>query len=237
MLVVENTTILVEDVLMPNRLKEIRTKRKLSQQQLADLAGTSNPQIGRLESGQRKLTREWAERLASALNCTAAEIMLTQKELADLGGALVSPLSGTKVYYWGEIKAGAPSNIMDAPPEPDKWVEDQEDSRFPGIERFALKVIGDSMDLVAPDGSTVICVKTIDIGRQPMSGEIVVVLHRTPDGVMEATLKEFVEKDGEAYLWPRSSNPDFQQPLKFVDQGEEDQTIIHALAVRVLRDL
>jgi transcriptional regulator with XRE-family HTH domain len=237
MLVVENTTILVEDVLMPNRLKEIRTKRKLSQQQLADLVGTSNPQIGRLENGQRKLTREWAERLASSLNCTAAEIMLTQKELADLGGALVSPLSGIRVYYWGEIKAGAPSNIMDAPPEPDKWVEDQEDSRFPGVERFALRVIGDSMDLIAPSGSTVICVKIIDIGRQPTSGEIVVVLNRAPEGFLEATLKEYVEKAGEGYLWPRSSNPDFQQPLKFGDQGEEDQTTIHALAIRVLRDL
>ena len=220
-----------------NQLKKFRNKARLSQTRLGELIGSGRSTIAKLEGGEIKFTREWAERLASSLSCTAAEIMLTTEELAGLGSALVSPLSGIRVYYWGEIKAGAPSNIMDAPPEPDKWVEDQEDSRFPGVERFALEVIGNSMDLIAPSGSTVICVKIIDIGRQPTSGEIVVVLNRAPEGYMEATLKEYVEKDGEGYLWPRSSNPDFQQPLKFGDQGEEDQTTIHALAIRVLRDL
>jgi len=220
-----------------NQIKEMRLNRGLTLEELAEKSSYSTSYVSRLESGKRRLSTVVAKRLASSLSCTTAEIMLTKEELADLGSALVSPLSGTKVFYWGEIQAGAPSNIMDAPPDPDKWIEDQEDSRFPGIERFALKIIGDSMDLIAPSGSTVICVKLIDIGRRPRSGEMVVVLHRTPDGVMEATLKEYVEKDGEAYLWPRSSNPDFQQPLKFKDQGEEDQTILHALAIRVLRDI
>jgi len=220
-----------------NQIKEMRQNRGLTLEELSEKSSYSTSYISRLESGKRRLSTVVAERLATSLSCTAAEIMLTKEELADLGNALVSPFSGTRVPYWGAIQAGAPSNIMDAPPELEEWIEDQEDSRFPGVERFALKVVGDSMDLVAPNGSTVICVKTIDMGRQPMSGEIVVVLHRTPDGSMEATLKEYIEKDGEVYLWPRSSNPDFQQPLKFTDQGEEDQTIIHALAIRVLRDI
>lgn len=36
---------------------------------------TTKTQISRLEKGSRKLTREWAERLAVALECNWAELM------------------------------------------------------------------------------------------------------------------------------------------------------------------
>lgn len=38
------------------RLREIREARGLSQAKLADLVGASQPQIGRLEKGRRRLT-------------------------------------------------------------------------------------------------------------------------------------------------------------------------------------
>ena len=113
---------------------------------------------------------------------------------------------------------------------------DTED-RFEGCERFALRVIGDSMDLVAPHGSIVVCVKLIDVGRSPRNGEIVVVMHRTPHGFMDATLKQYIEQEGQVYLWPRSSSPEHQSPIKFNDHGEDDHTVIYAIAFKVIRDL
>lgn len=56
-------------------IRVLREKLGLTQQQLADAAGTSQPQIRRLEAGDRKLTKEWAERLARHLN-TTPEILL-----------------------------------------------------------------------------------------------------------------------------------------------------------------
>lgn len=50
-----------------NMIKELREKLKISQSALADAAGTSQPQIKRLEGGDRKLTKEWAERLSPHL--------------------------------------------------------------------------------------------------------------------------------------------------------------------------
>jgi len=58
-----------------SRLKELRELRHLSQAQLAALAGTSQPQIKRLESGERKLTKEWADRLAPHLGVRPEEIL------------------------------------------------------------------------------------------------------------------------------------------------------------------
>lgn len=48
-------------------IKELREKLKISQSALADAVGTSQPQIKRLEGGDRKLTKEWAERLSPHL--------------------------------------------------------------------------------------------------------------------------------------------------------------------------
>lgn len=56
-------------------IRLLREKIGLTQQQLADAAGTSQPQIKRLEAGDRKLTKEWAVRLARPLN-TTPEILL-----------------------------------------------------------------------------------------------------------------------------------------------------------------
>ena len=47
-----------------DELKKLREANGLSQDDLARLAGTSQPQIKRLENGERKLTKEWAIRLA-----------------------------------------------------------------------------------------------------------------------------------------------------------------------------
>ncbi len=56
-------------------IRVLREKIGLTQQQLADAVGTSQPQIRRLEAGERRLTKEWAERIAGHLN-TTPEILL-----------------------------------------------------------------------------------------------------------------------------------------------------------------
>jgi phage repressor protein C with HTH and peptisase S24 domain len=68
------------------RLKELRLDKKLSRAQLAGLAGTSLGQIQKLEEGDRKLTVEWMERLATPLGAqlsdfipTAGALMTTNK--------------------------------------------------------------------------------------------------------------------------------------------------------------
>jgi phage repressor protein C with HTH and peptisase S24 domain len=58
-----------------NMIKELREKISISQSALAELVGTSQPQIKRLESGERKLTKEWAEKIAPHLNITAESLM------------------------------------------------------------------------------------------------------------------------------------------------------------------
>lgn len=58
-----------------NMIKELREKIDISQAALAELVGTSQPQIKRLENGERKLTKEWAEKIAPHLNTTPEGLM------------------------------------------------------------------------------------------------------------------------------------------------------------------
>jgi len=63
---------------MPS-LRALREQKGLSQAKLASLAGTSQPQIKRLEDGERELTKAWAERLAPHLGVTAEEILFPDR--------------------------------------------------------------------------------------------------------------------------------------------------------------
>ncbi|MBX4335664.1 helix-turn-helix domain-containing protein [Bartonella raoultii] len=67
-----------------NNLKFFRQKIGLTSKQLAELAGTSQPQIFRLENGQRKLTKEWAVRLAPHLEVTPKQLLFSGQELNSL---------------------------------------------------------------------------------------------------------------------------------------------------------
>ncbi len=65
-------------VIYQNGMSALRTQRRkigLSQSDLALLVGTTQPQIMRLENGDRKFTKEWAERIAPHLNVTAQELL------------------------------------------------------------------------------------------------------------------------------------------------------------------
>ena len=71
--VISNNLLPVSEI-MKNYIKELRTQKKLSQDQLAEMAGTTHQQIHYLESGKRKLTQEWVVRLANALEVHPLEI-------------------------------------------------------------------------------------------------------------------------------------------------------------------
>lgn len=59
----------------PNRLREWRERRGLSQQQVADMAGCSKVQISTLERGRPSLDLLWMQRLAPILHVTPGDLL------------------------------------------------------------------------------------------------------------------------------------------------------------------
>ncbi|MDF1777359.1 MAG: helix-turn-helix transcriptional regulator [Rhizobiaceae bacterium] len=60
-------------------IRKLREMLGLTQAQLAKNVATSQPQIRRLEAGERQLTKDWAERLAPHLGTTASELMFGEE--------------------------------------------------------------------------------------------------------------------------------------------------------------
>lgn len=66
------------------RIKQLREQRGMTQEQLAKLCGTQQPQIAKLENGERRITSEWMQILARALNVRPAELFeIAVAELED----------------------------------------------------------------------------------------------------------------------------------------------------------
>lgn len=83
----------------------------------------------------------------------------------------------------------------------------------------SLQVRGRSMDLEYPDGSYITYVDMLDF-RSPIDGDHLVVYAYHHDGRIEATLKELRVVDGKNWLWPKSSQPEFQAPVNLDDPGD-----------------
>lgn len=176
-----------------SRLRELRTELGLSQQALADRVGTSQPQIKRLEDGARKLTKEWAERLAPALQTSAETLMF------GIGGPKGMPVLGI-------IEAGQFRDIsLIDQTEERPVIAVARDERFPHADQYALQVSGNSMDELFPDGSYVTCANWADTGMSLRPG-LIVHVERTIGSLVETTLKE-VQGNGPYTLKPRSSDP------------------------------
>jgi len=182
-----------------NPLRELRERAKLSQAALAEKAGTSQPQIRRLESSQRKLTKEWAERLAPHLHVRPQDLLFSDHEgmIRDVIGLPV--LGKSRAGDWLDI------SIMDDWHEPEV-IHVARDPRYPHAKQYALKVEGDSMSEIFPDGCFVTVVNFADTGLGYRPKMVVHVEQRMGGtSLVETTIKQI--SDDMRWLMPRSSNP------------------------------
>ena len=69
-----------DKLILKNNLKEIRTKKKLSQQELADLVGVSRNTISSLETGQYEPSTKLALVLATALDVKIEDLFYLDRK-------------------------------------------------------------------------------------------------------------------------------------------------------------
>lgn len=70
---------------LENNIKEMRLGRGLTQNALATRTDTTAATIQRLETGMRKLTVDWIERIASGLDCDPSEIIRRAQTVPIIG--------------------------------------------------------------------------------------------------------------------------------------------------------
>lgn len=211
----------------PTKIRERRLELDMTLDELGAKVGRSGSYLSRIETGERNVSVRLLRKIAVALRCDTNELLA--KNLPNSGGVNVD---GVPVL--GAVEAGIWVDAMEWP------VPDQYEIRVPKEPRaknpFALLVKGQSMNLEFPEGSHVICVDIHAFWRDIKSGDFVVVERRSHDQV-EATVKQIrIDESGQRWLWPRSSHPDHQMPIRLPspDQAEAEQngaTEIHLRAI------
>jgi transcriptional regulator with XRE-family HTH domain len=85
-------------------LRQLRKRQKLTLQQVADQLGTTATQVRRLETGERRMTREWAERMAPIYQRDPVELLFpTKVPTVPITGYVGS---GAEVFFFDAIMAG-----------------------------------------------------------------------------------------------------------------------------------
>lgn len=139
-------------------------------------------------------------RLAEALGIPATELLEGGVEVASLG---------PKLFVKGEVAAGNWVEAFEWPHDEWQTMTGRADINVDPMHRFFLRIVGDSMNLVYPEGSFIECVSLIG-GGKVAPGKRVVVIRRRHDQLIEATVKELVDIDGVLWFAPRSTNPAHQ---------------------------
>lgn len=211
----------------PNeRLTEAREKAGFAT--AADAAralGVKLPTYYSHENGTSGLRPDVAAKYARKFR-VSLEWLLTGKGEAPTTGVVPFDNELEGLPLLGNIQAGAWVEAADAQEGAGtEMVQVVRDPRFPHARQYALRVVGDSMDLEYPDGSIVTCVSFSDSGLAIAEGMIVhVERHRAGGQFVEITLKQVQRRNGRLYLVPRSTNPK-HRPLDLESSDGETEIV------------
>jgi repressor LexA len=202
------------------KIKELRERLGIDQIELARRLGDVNQStVSKWERGLQKPNAERQAKLAEAAGVTVGEWLGIEPTSA-------ADFRGKTVMVVGDLQAGAWREAIE-------WDYDDQypmpvimDPSRPSYPMQGFVVRGTSMNRPYPEGSHVFVASTISNGLTPRNGDHVLVIRRNKRGLYEATLKEYVvNEDGSRWLWPRSTDPQYQAPMKINGDDSEEVTI------------
>lgn len=126
----------------------------------------------------------------------------------------------------GKVQAGVWMSAVHY--EPEDWVPVSlpVPPEYENCDPFILKVAGDSMDEVYPDGTLITCVATMNLNREVRHQERVIVERRDADGRVELTVKEYRADGPRKWLVARSTRPEFAGAIEMIRQTTDTLQVV-----------
>lgn len=200
------------------RLREARIAAGYRSAAAAARALNEHPQnVVDHEADRRGLSPEKAANYARLYKVNVSYILFGEGHTSESGVTVNDNVRMVGII--GEIRAGSFAPVPEVEPEP--W--EKVPVSLPEYARanlFALYVVGRSMDRYYQDGSAVVVCPTAEAGIR--EGDHVVV-RMWKAGMAETTLKEIVSGPDGVELWPRSTDPAYQSPIKLANYRDEEE--------------
>ena len=202
-------------------VKALRIERGLSQEKLAELIGVTKQTVFKWENSVVRAPRQQdvLDSLCRVLGTTEDELLGYSDGFYSQSADLTwkpSALTG-KAPVLGRVAAGDPREAIEE-------VTEMHDAPAQLVEKyphgFFLRVAGDSMNLVLPDGAYVFINAVPD---EVHSGDIAAVKVNGDD----ATIKRVQIYDGIVVLQPESTNPEHKR--RIIDETNPDSPEVRIL--------
>ena len=183
------------------------------------------------EAGRRKISGPQAIAYAAAFNTTASQLLFGEN-----GGT-----NNAALPIRGAVQAGVWRESFDMDAHAAETLPVAADLVDHGVAQFWIRVIGDSVNQYAPDGSFCLCVPVWEYARDAgalaskAAGKLVVAQRKRGD-LYEYTLKRYQPDARGARLFTASNSPDFknENPVVLVDHDKNATVQVIAVVTHIL---
>lgn len=219
---------------MQDKIRTVRKRLDLTQAELAERIGVSTAAVGQWETAKTVPSQDSLHKLSDLTGEPIDWFFDRQVAPKIIRPPEVVPapvMDAAAIAVRGTVQAGVWRHVEPDEHTVQEYVRVPLDRAYDGLRVYGLRVAGASMNLVYPPGTILLCVKLLDLGREPRNGERVIVLRQREGDGSELTVKEFrIEPNGEHRLYPRSTHPAFQEPLQ-LPKGKDAGEIIEVQSV------
>jgi repressor LexA len=184
-------------------LRELRKKKKITAEKMAEILGISVPYLYDLENGRRRLNQDLLKKLREKFG-VSADYILDGRQTVPLPPDAIPVGKLVRIPVYGEIRAGDPAFVRD---EIIDWAYIPAE-QVKGGDYFYLRVKGDSMEgekIYEGDYVLVRCQPILEDGH---IGVVSIVGESASEYGSEATIKKFYRKGNMVILQPANSKYD-----------------------------
>ena len=210
----------------------------------ADSLGVKRPTYVHHENGTRDFGADEARQYARRFKVSPEWLLYGTGSAKNSAAVEFEPVSATftKIPIRGEVAAGLWREVdnLNQDIESFGFADTVVLPQYPPELQFGLIVRGESLNKIAPNGSTLHCLEFINGGAWDVQdGDLVIVQRTKYQGALYEMTAKRVRKNGDFELWPESNHPDFQNPLKVKDYQDEacdEEVRILAKVLKILID-
>lgn len=215
------------------RLQEARQKAGFqSAAEAAQRFGWGYSTYASHENGQRGLRLDAARRYAKAFNVSVSWLLSGNEGDRPASN---DPIPLTTIPVVGRIAAGVWTDADAYQYEDETRIPAAPSPDYPASVQIAMAVDGTSMNKLMPDGSYAIGVPFEH--ARPLRNNDVIALRRERGGLVETTVKRYVEKDGKQLFMPESDDPKHQAPVELSSPESDTNVQVFALVIGMYKPL